>query len=87
MRGPTIWDGMRNFWLQGLIGGTLSLIAYTIAIWAMTVAPIPMVAALRETSVLFAALIAAVMLKEKPTGPRLLASALIVAGAALLRLG
>ncbi len=87
VRGPAIWEGMRAFWLQGLVGGTLSLVAYTIAIWAMTVAPIPMVAALRETSVLFGALIAAVMLKERPTGPRLIASGLIVTGAALLRLG
>ncbi len=87
LRGPALWDGMRNFWLQGLIGGSLSLVAYTIAIWAMTVAPIPLVAALRETSVLFGALIAALLLKERPTGPRLVASGLIVAGAALLRLG
>jgi drug/metabolite transporter (DMT)-like permease len=87
MRGPGIWEGMRHYWLQGLAGGALSLLAYTIVIWAMTQAPIPAVAALRETSVLFGALIAAVILKERVTGPRLAAAALIVAGAALLRLG
>lgn len=87
MRGPSIWDGMRDTWLQGLAGGVLSLVAYTIVIWAMTAAPIPAVAALRETSVLFGALIAAALLKERITGPRLAAAGLIVAGAALLRLG
>ena len=45
----------RSYWKSGLIGGALSLVAYWIAIWAMTVAPIALVAALRETSVLFAA--------------------------------
>jgi drug/metabolite transporter (DMT)-like permease len=87
MRGPAIWDGMRRYWLSGLIGGGLSLVAYTIVIWAMTVSPIPLVAALRETSVLFAALIAVFMLGERMTTPRLLAAALIVAGAVLMRIG
>ena len=41
----------------GLLGGVLSLVAYWIVIWAFTVAPIPIVAALRETSILFALLI------------------------------
>ena len=55
---------MARHWKSGLIGGVLSLAAYWIVIWAMTVAPIALVAALRETSVLFAAAIAVVFLKE-----------------------
>jgi drug/metabolite transporter (DMT)-like permease len=70
----------------GLIAGTLSLASYWIAIWAMTVAPIALVAALRETSVLFAAGIALLFLKE-PFGPiRAVAAGLIVGGLVLIRL-
>ena len=72
---------------EGLIGGALSLAAYWIAIWAMTVAPIALVAALRETSVLFAAAIAVVVLKEPLQRPRIIAAVMIVAGLVLIRLG
>ena len=48
----------------GLAGAALSTAAYAIAIWAMTVAPIALVAALRETSVLFGALFATLLLRE-----------------------
>ncbi len=71
---------MRRFAGPGLAGGAMSLASYWIAIWAMTVAPIALVAALRETSVLFAAAIAVVVLKE-PFGPvRATAAALMVGG-------
>jgi drug/metabolite transporter (DMT)-like permease len=87
LKGPQLWAGMRAHVVTGLAGGALSLVAYTIAIWAMTVAPIPAVAALRETSVLFGAIISVVILKEKLTRHRATAALLIVGGAALLRLG
>ncbi|MGO4676976.1 EamA family transporter [Bosea sp. 2YAB26] len=77
---------MRPFWLQGTAGGILSLGAYWIAIWAMTVAPIPLVAAVRESSVLFAAVIAYVWLKEPLQASRLVACGFIVAALALMRL-
>src|SRR5262249_38513935 len=67
-------------------GGALSLAAYWIAIWAMTVAPIAMVAALRETSVLFAAAIAVVILKEPLRAARVIAAITIVIGMVLIRL-
>ncbi len=70
----------------GFAGGIMSLGAYWIAIWAMTVAPIALVAALRETSVLFAALIAVVVLKEPLAPARVAAGALILCGLALIRL-
>ncbi|WP_261404726.1 DMT family transporter [Chenggangzhangella methanolivorans] len=63
-RGAAGLAPMRPYLLQGLAGGAMSLGSYWIAIWAMTVAPIPLVAAVRESSVLFAALIAVVLLKE-----------------------
>ena len=47
------------------IGGTLSYIVYGTIIWAFTQAPVPIVAALRETSIIFALLIGALFLKEK----------------------
>jgi drug/metabolite transporter (DMT)-like permease len=78
--------GMVRHWRSGLIGGVLSLTAYWIVIWAMTVAPIALVAALRETSVLFGAAIAVVFLKEPLRAPRIGAAVLIVAGLALIRL-
>jgi drug/metabolite transporter (DMT)-like permease len=62
------------------------VISYSIAIWAMTLAPIAMVAALRETSVLFGAVIAVVVLKEPLRTSRLIAAALIVVGLVLIRL-
>jgi drug/metabolite transporter (DMT)-like permease len=70
----------------GFAGGAMSLAAYWIVIWAMTVAPIALVAALRETSVLFAGLIAIVVLKEEMTPIRALAASLILAGLAAMRL-
>jgi len=77
---------MARHWRSGLIGGVLSLAAYWIVIWAMTVAPIALVAALRETSVLFGAAIAVVFLKEHLRASRILAAALIVTGIELIRM-
>jgi drug/metabolite transporter (DMT)-like permease len=75
-----------RLWVTGLAGGALQLGSYGIAIWAMTLAPIAIVAALRETSVLFGALIAVVVLKEPLRAGRIVAALLIVAGLALIRL-
>ena len=85
-RGREIYAGLRAGWATALGGGIMSMGAYFIVIWAMTKAPIALVAALRETSVLFGALVALVVLKEPLTGWRLLASGLVLAGVALLRL-
>lgn len=78
---------MRPYLLQGLVGGAMSLGAYWIAIWAMTVAPIPLVAAVRESSVLFAALIATLILKEPVQWIRIVAALVIVGALVLMRLG
>jgi len=85
-RGKVALTAMRPFWLQGTAGGLLALAAYWIAIWAMTVAPIPLVAAVRESSVLFAALIAYFWLKEPLQASRLVACGCIVVALALMRL-
>lgn len=70
---------------KGMLAGALSLGSYWIALWAMTQAPIGAVAALRETSILFALLISMIFLKEPFTAWRGAAAVLIVAGAAALR--
>ena len=79
-------DGIRSSWGLVLMGGFLSTTAYGIAIWAMTKAPIALVATLRETSVLFAALIGVLFLREPLLPSRAVAAVLVVAGAVLLRL-
>jgi drug/metabolite transporter (DMT)-like permease len=60
--------------------------AYGIVLWAMTRAPIAAVAALRETSVIFAALIGAVLLREGLGVPRITGAVLVAGGIAALRL-
>ena len=76
----------RAAWGVVLLGGALSTAAYAIAIWAMTVAPIALVAAVRETGVLFAALIGVMLLKEPIVIARIVAVALVISGLVLIRL-
>lgn len=86
-RGIVGLEPLRPYLAHGLAAGAMAFGSYWIAIWAMTVAPIALVAALRETSVLFAAVIAIVILKEPLQWPRALAAGIILAGLALIRLG
>ncbi|MFL9876893.1 DMT family transporter [Herbaspirillum rhizosphaerae] len=67
-----------------LAGGVMSLLAYGIVIWAVTLAPMGTISALRETSVLFAALIGAIFLGEKLTMRRIFACIVITVGAIVL---
>ena len=78
---------IRYNWWRGLIGGGGSIISYGLALWAMTKAPVAMVAALRETSILFALVISVVVLKERSSIWRYVAGAIIAAGVLVLRLG
>ncbi len=77
---------VRSFWLRGLGGGALQTLSYGIVLWAMTLAPIAIIASLRETSVLFGAVIAILVLKEPLQIARIAAAALIVGGLLLIRL-
>jgi drug/metabolite transporter (DMT)-like permease len=77
---------LHRFWARGIAGGALQALSYGIVLWAMTLAPIAIVAGLRETSVLFGAVIAVLVLKEPLRAARLLAAALIVCGLILIRL-
>ena len=84
--GRDVIPAMQRFWLRGFAGGALQVLSYGIAIWAMTAAPIAIVATLRETSVLFGAAIAVVILKEPLRAVRVMAACLIVCGLVLIRL-
>lgn len=82
---PVVRHVYKNWW-RGLIGGTGSIGAYGLALWAMTKAPVATVAALRETSILFAVVISVVFLKERVSVWRIAAACVIALGALLLKL-
>ena len=74
-------------WKRGLFGGAGSVASYGLALYAMTRAPIAAVAALRETSILFALLISVLILKERAGPWRYVAGAIIAAGGLAMKLG
>ncbi len=77
----------RRRWPVALLGAGASLGSYAIALWAMTRAPVASVAALRETSVLFAVALGTGVLKEAFGLQRAVGAAVVVAGVVALRLG
>ncbi|MCP1633898.1 EamA family transporter [Kerstersia gyiorum] len=77
---------LRGNWPMGMVGGAGTLVSYGVALWAMTQAPVAMVSALRETSILFGVLISGLILKEHIGRQRLIAVAVIALGAGVLRL-
>lgn len=83
-------DAFRHYatahWPTGLIGGVGTITSYGLALWAMTVAPIPVVAALRETSILFGVAISALILKERVNAARIAGACIMAGGAIALRL-
>jgi phosphonate utilization associated putative membrane protein len=83
----TAWPYARRRWPVALLGAAASLASYGIALWAMTRAPVATVAALRETSVVFALLLGSWLLKEKLSLRRLVAIGAIAAGVMALRIG
>jgi drug/metabolite transporter (DMT)-like permease len=85
-RGRQALPALAAHWRIGLAGGALQLVSYGIAIWAMTVAPIAIVAALRETSVLFGTVFAVIFLREPLRPMRVFAALTIVCGLMLIRL-
>ncbi len=85
--GRGVVSAMMARWRIGLLGGSMVSLSYGTALWAMTKAPIGMVAAMRETSVLFAAIIAAFVLRERFGPARWISAVVILAGLAAMRLG
>lgn len=68
----------------GLAGGVLSGLAYGLVLYAKTLAPLGIVSALRETSVIFAALFGILWFKERPIGRRLVAAGVVACGIIML---
>jgi len=85
-RGSGIIPRAPKVWVLGIGAGGASLIAYWIVVAAMTRAPIALVSALRETSVLFAVVFGILFFRERLDAGKILASILIVAGVMLTRL-
>jgi drug/metabolite transporter (DMT)-like permease len=83
---PRLAAEFKGNWTIALGGAALSTAAYAIAIWAMTVAPIALVAALRETSVLFATLLSTLLLREPWLAARVAATVMVLGGVMLLRI-
>ncbi|MBL8664711.1 MAG: hypothetical protein JNM29_17900 [Candidatus Odyssella sp.] len=75
--------GPRGWW-RGAAGGAIATLGYAIAIWALASGPIAHVAAVRESSVLFAAAMGALLLGEPFGRLRIVAAAIIVCGLVLM---
>jgi drug/metabolite transporter (DMT)-like permease len=86
LRGRQMMPYLRAQWWRGAAGGVIAAVGYGIAIWAFTQGSFAHVAALRETSVIFAALIGTLLLRESFGAFRIFAAILVVAGIMLMNL-
>ncbi|MAF96943.1 MAG: EamA family transporter [Rhodospirillaceae bacterium] len=85
MRRRVLGPSLTAHWKTGVIGGVLAFLAYGLVIWAMTLTPMTYISALRETSVILAALIGAIMLGEPFGRRRVTAAAAVAFGVVLLQ--
>lgn len=86
LRGRAAVAALRTSWKNGLFGGTLMLVGYMIVVHALAVAPMAQVAALRESSVVFAVILGVIFLKEPFGARRVAAASILAAGIAVLAL-
>lgn len=77
---------LRTRWKPAFLGGVCTTASYGLALWAMTVAPIALIAALRETSVIFGTVFASLVLKERFGLVRYLAAGAVTLGAVAIKL-
>jgi drug/metabolite transporter (DMT)-like permease len=84
LRPGTVWSHLKRHWWKGMIGGVIANTGYGIAIYALVLGPMAHVAALRETSVLFGALMGTLLLGEPFGRRRVVAAVVIVSGLALM---
>lgn len=84
LRPSTAWAHVKRTWYRGAMGGVIANVGYGIAIYALVLGPMAHVAALRETSVLFSALIGTLVLGEPFGVRRVAAAAVIVIGLVLM---
>jgi drug/metabolite transporter (DMT)-like permease len=86
IEGHKVLYAMVRDWKKSIIGGACTFASYGIALWAMTVAPVALVAALRETAILFGMILSVFILKERITWIRGLSIIFIVAGAVAIKM-
>jgi drug/metabolite transporter (DMT)-like permease len=86
IEGRQVFYKMAKDWKKSIVGGALTFASYAIALWAMTVAPVALVAALRETSILFGTVVSVFILKERITWIRGFSIVLLVAGAIAIKM-
>lgn len=79
--------GLRTHLVPGIAGGVISLAAYTIVVWAQSLAPLAVVSAVRETSVLAAGLIGFLVFREPLRAWKVAATVFAVAGIVAIRAG
>lgn len=85
--GPHLGSQLRRHAVKGVIGGLLSFLTYGIVVWAQNRMPLSVVAALRETSVVWALLLAPLLLRERLSRLTAAAAVVALAGAVLVELG
>ncbi|CAM1628174.1 EamA domain [Bartonella apis] len=83
---PQFLTHFQRYWSIGLVGGFLSLGSYGLALWTMTKLPVALVAALRESAIVFAVILSYFVLREHVSPPRFIASIIIVLGVIAVRL-
>lgn len=84
-RGRQVTAHVLAQWKKGALGGSCTFASYSLALWAMTKAPIAPVAALRETSIIFSTLLALLVLNERITTLRYVSIAIVAAGAIAIK--
>ena len=83
---PQFLTHFQRYWSIGLVGGFLSLGSYGLALWTMTKLPVALVAALRESAIVFAVILSYLVLREHVSLSRFIASIIIVIGVIAVRL-
>lgn len=87
VRRTAVTQFLRRYWRQALLGGLLGVLSYALALYALSLGSVAEIAALRETSVAFAAVIGALFLRERFGPTRIAATALVTSGVMGLKLG
>lgn len=83
--GRAVPEYVRHHWFQGIASGVMYTASYGFVVWAMSITPMTYVSALRETSVIVAAILGTRLLKEPLGGRRIFSACLVAAGVALLQ--
>ena len=80
------WRPLRRHTASCAVGAVFSVASYTLALWAMTRAPVAAVAAVRESSIVFSMILGALVLRERLTRVRALGAVAIALGVLMIRL-